>query len=71
MASTPDQPNSSDATMDRLIGSLLKEREPLEVDKIFRALVKLQGSDLHMKVGNPPIVRVNGTPAAQSTADRQ
>ncbi|MBX3422521.1 MAG: PilT/PilU family type 4a pilus ATPase [Pirellulaceae bacterium] len=47
--------------MDRLIGSLLKKREALEVDKFFRALVKLKGSDLHMKVGNPPIVRVNGT----------
>jgi twitching motility protein PilT len=51
---------TSDPTMDRLVGSLLKEREELEVDKIFRALVKLQGSDLHMKVGQPPIVRVNG-----------
>ncbi len=38
---------------------LAKEKE-LEVDKYFRALVKLQGSDLHMKVGQPPIVRVNG-----------
>jgi len=55
------QASSGDATIDRLIGDLLKEREPLEVDKIFRALVKLQGSDLHMKVGQPPIVRVNGT----------
>ncbi len=53
--------SSSDETTDRLIGNLLKKREALEVDKIFRALVKLQGSDLHMKVGNPPIVRVNGT----------
>jgi twitching motility protein PilT len=33
----------------------------LEVDKIFRALVKLEGSDVHMKVGRPPIVRVDGT----------
>jgi twitching motility protein PilT len=24
-------------------------------------LVKLEGSDLHLKVGRPPIVRVNGT----------
>ncbi|MCA9191621.1 MAG: PilT/PilU family type 4a pilus ATPase [Planctomycetales bacterium] len=47
--------------MDRLVGNLLKERVELEVDKIFRALVKLKGSDLHMKVGQPPIVRVNGT----------
>jgi twitching motility protein PilT len=38
---------------------LAKDKE-LEVDKYFRALVKLQGSDLHMKVGQPPIVRVNG-----------
>jgi twitching motility protein PilT len=40
---------------------LLKKREAREVDKYFRALVKLEGSDLHMKVGNPPIIRVNGS----------
>jgi twitching motility protein PilT len=34
-----------------------RERE-LEVDKYFRACVKLEGSDLHMKVGRPPMVRV-------------
>src|SRR5688572_6017705 len=33
----------------------------LEIDKIFRACVKLKGSDLHLKVGRPPIVRINGT----------
>jgi twitching motility protein PilT len=55
-----DGKSSLDADMDRLVGNLLKERQELEVDKIFRALVKLKGSDLHMKVGNPPIVRVNG-----------
>jgi twitching motility protein PilT len=38
---------------------LAKDKE-LEVDKYFRACVKLQGSDLHMKVGQPPIVRVHG-----------
>ena len=37
-----------------------KKTKELEVDKYFRALVKLEGSDLHMKVGQPPIVRVNG-----------
>jgi twitching motility protein PilT len=52
--------HSTDPGMDRLIGNLLKKKEELEVDKIFRALVRLKGSDLHMKVGNPPIVRVNG-----------
>ncbi len=37
-----------------------KKREELEADKLFRALVKLEGSDLHLKVGRPPIVRVKG-----------
>ena len=32
----------------------------LEVDKLFRSLVKLEGSDLHLKVGLPPHVRVAG-----------
>ncbi|MBA2113155.1 type IV pilus twitching motility protein PilT [Bremerella alba] len=39
----------------------LSQDKVYEVDKIFRALVKLEGSDLHMKVGRPPIVRVDGT----------
>lgn len=38
----------------------IQKRVELEVDKLFRALVKLKGSDLHMKVGRAPIVRVNG-----------
>lgn len=33
----------------------------LEIDKLFRALVKLSGSDLHLKVGCAPYVRVHGT----------
>ena len=37
------------------------QRQELEIDKLFRALVKLEGSDLHLKVGRPPYVRVNGT----------
>ena len=36
------------------------KRKELAVDKLFRALVKLEGSDLHMKVGRPPMVRVRG-----------
>jgi twitching motility protein PilT len=36
------------------------KREDFEIDKLFRALVKLGGSDLHLKVGLPPYVRVNG-----------
>ncbi len=40
--------------------TLAAEKE-IEIDKLFRALVKLEGSDLHLKVGCPPIVRVHGT----------
>jgi twitching motility protein PilT len=35
-------------------------REERDVDRLFRALVKLEGSDLHLKVGRPPLVRVRG-----------
>lgn len=32
----------------------------LEIDRLFEALVKLGGSDLHLKVGQPPFIRVKG-----------
>ncbi|MCD0461351.1 type IV pilus twitching motility protein PilT [Roseiconus lacunae] len=54
------QPTTMEAVKERLRSSLLKKRDALEVDKFFRALVKLEGSDLHMKVGQPPMVRVGG-----------
>jgi twitching motility protein PilT len=34
--------------------------EELDVDKLFRAVVKFEASDLHLKVGSPPIIRVGG-----------
>jgi twitching motility protein PilT len=43
------------------VDKFLGRREEYEIDKLFRALVKLSGSDLHLKVDRPPIVRVNGT----------
>ena len=49
-----------EVTTEELADRLLKKNEEYEVNKYFRALVKLEGSDLHMKVGRPPIVRVNG-----------
>ena len=51
----------------------LEKRKELEVDKIFRALVKLEGSDLHLKVGRPPIVRVDGTlkPLSRPPIDKE
>jgi len=48
---------TTDIEKDRFLG----KKQELEIDKLFRACVKLDGSDLHLKVGNPPIVRVNGT----------
>jgi twitching motility protein PilT len=33
----------------------------LEIDKLFQAVVKLDGSHLHLKVGCPPFVRVVGS----------
>jgi len=48
-------------SLDVDVERFLERREELEVDKMFRALVKLEGSDLHLKVGRPPIVRVDGT----------
>jgi len=39
----------------------LGRRPETEIDKLFRALVKLEGSDLHLKAGCPPIVRVAGS----------
>jgi twitching motility protein PilT len=59
-APVPSAPLDRQATISRLTSSLLQKREPLEVDKIFKALVKLEGSDLHLKVGQPPMVRVKG-----------
>src|SRR5205809_5337475 len=34
-------------------------REP-ECNKLFRMVMKLQASDLHLKVGQPPMVRLRG-----------
>ncbi len=52
---------TAQAVAARLRESLLHDKQALEVDKIFKALVKLEGSDLHLKVGQPPMVRVAGS----------
>lgn len=41
--------------------SFVAVHKELEVDKLFRACVKLEASDLHLKVGKPPMVRVDGS----------
>jgi twitching motility protein PilT len=43
-----------------LLRRLALEMQELEIDKIFQAVVKLEGSDLHMRVGSPPMVRTKG-----------
>lgn len=53
-------PEQGEVKLGDLEDRFLAKSQELEVDKYFRALVKLKGSDLHMKVGQPPIVRVNG-----------
>jgi len=58
--SSRHQDNSAEAIKARLKESLLHQAKDLEVDKLFRALVKLEGSDIHLKVGQPPMVRVGG-----------
>jgi twitching motility protein PilT len=49
--------NSTDGEASRFFG----KHADFEIDKLFRAVVKLEGSDLHLKVGLPPYVRVNGS----------
>ena len=41
--------------------SFLGKKEDLKIDKLFRACIKLEGSDLHLKVDKPPYVRVDGS----------
>lgn len=40
------------------VSRFIRVKKELEIDKLFRALVKFEGSDLHMKVGKPPMIRV-------------
>jgi len=49
------------AEHDDVKSSLMQVRSNIEVDKLFRACVKLEASDLHLKVGKPPMVRVDGS----------
>ena len=46
---------------DAFKSSFIHPRQNVEADKLFRACVKLEASDLHLKVGNPPMLRVDGT----------
>ena len=39
----------------------VKKKKEYEIDKLFQALVKFEGSDLHLKVDRPPTIRVKGS----------
>ncbi len=45
---------------DAFKSSFINRKVEIETDKLFRACVKFDASDLHLKVGKPPMVRVNG-----------
>ncbi|MEO1498637.1 MAG: PilT/PilU family type 4a pilus ATPase [Planctomycetota bacterium] len=49
------------STAEAIKSGLMPNQTELECNKLFRACVKLEGSDLHLKVGDPPMVRVGGT----------
>ena len=56
MSTSPANENESAVKLGRFA-----RHGELEIDKLFRALVKFEGSDLHLKVGSSPIVRVGGS----------
>ncbi|MEI7861167.1 MAG: ATPase, T2SS/T4P/T4SS family, partial [Planctomycetota bacterium] len=55
---TPDKPATDTENSSRGAGG---GKPRLEIDRLFEALVKLEGSDLHLKVGQPPFMRVKGS----------
>ena len=55
---TPDKPATDTESSSRGAGG---GKPRLEIDRLFEALVKLEGSDLHLKVGQPPFMRVKGS----------
>jgi twitching motility protein PilT len=55
---TAPAPVGPGPSADELLNRMSVVFQDIEVNKFFRALVKLEGSDLHLKVGKPPCVRV-------------
>lgn len=57
MASADLEPLADDQQPPQL--PVVPRREP-EANKLFRAVMKFEGSDLHLKVGLPPMMRLRG-----------
>jgi twitching motility protein PilT len=56
------KPRASAAVpIDSSLARFAHQQQEFEIDKLFRSAVKLKGSDLHLKVGKPPYMRINGT----------
>lgn len=49
------------ATQLETVATTTEGAEDLEINKVFRQLIKHEGSDLHMQVGKAPILRVKGS----------
>ena len=49
------------STIDPSLEKYTGKKRELEIDKLFRTLVKLEGSDLHLKADRPPFMRINGS----------
>ncbi len=58
---TNHHPTHHHHTKEEAAERFVSKHGELEIDKLFKALVKLEGSDLHLKVGKPPYVRVKGS----------
>src|SRR5450755_3975781 len=48
-----------DIALPEVKASAEPKKEP-EANKLFRMVMKLQASDLHLKVGQPPMMRLRG-----------
>src|SRR6267154_1486047 len=61
MSATAAPAKPAEKSSSGTLGGLSKKLGELEVNKLFRALIKFGGSDLHLKVGKPATIRVRGT----------
>ncbi len=50
--------------------STFDPKKEIEIDKIFKAAVKLNASDIHLQVDRPPILRIRGAEAFGDAADQ-
>ena len=55
------KPRAAAPAVDPALAPFTHHHEEFEIDKLFRSAVKLKGSDLHLKVGKPPYMRINGS----------